>query len=105
MLDAGACYAFVGVDLDKLPIVSALDVVGVIINLRRSSWSVETRAYPATRRFFNSVIGVAVKRVSDAGMVVTFFWTTNVSHSLTFLLLYSFQLCARLSSIRSYALA
>lgn len=34
MLDAGTCYALIGVDLDKLPIVSALDVVGVVINLR-----------------------------------------------------------------------
>ena len=34
MFGIGTCDSFVGIDLDKLPIVTTLDVVGVIIDLR-----------------------------------------------------------------------
>ena len=34
MLGAGAGDAFIRVDLNELPIVAALDVVGVVVNLR-----------------------------------------------------------------------
>ena len=51
--------------------------------IKQFNSELEEQGYPATRRFFCWLIGVAVNLVSVAGIVVTFFWTTNVSHSLS----------------------
>ena len=104
VLGAGARDALVGVHGHEFPIVPALDVIGVVIDLRliarelivviSGDASIQTRAYPATFRFFCAESGVAVNRVRVAGIVWTFLCCSNTAPSLLVSCVRSWPSCA-----------